>query len=265
MPRAGCTTRATGSSTRTCLPTCTQVTPCRASTRLPSSLTRPLKPYLGPSRSAFLPAAVCLPFAPALCLSLLALCTRPVSLSACPLHLPCVSLCFCHYLSPNGVCFAINFCDSPVKWSPYTVMIDVWLHASMSQLGLQASLQAVRDQNFVAVALKLALRLAFQNPLASWSISNGSSNYNVVLCTALAATTVSSLSSMCSVCTVQTANPPVHIHLGCPEPAAVAGCHVQRAQPLGQRHFSLSLLDCFESLVTWCMIICASIDTHFVL
>ena len=199
------------------------------------------------------------------CCSLLALCTRPVSLSACPLHLPCVSLCFCHYLSPNGVCFAINFCDSPVKWSPYTVMIDVWLHASMSQLGLQASLQAVRDQNFVAVALKLALRLAFQNPLASWSISNGSSNYNVVLCTALAATTVSSLSSMCSVCTVQTANPPVHIHLGCPEPAAVAGCHVQRAQPLGQRHFSLSLLDCFESLVTWCMIICASIDTHFVL
>jgi len=73
MPWAGCTTRATGSSTRTCLPTCTQVTPCRASTRLPSSLTRPLKPYLGPSRSAFLPAAVCLPFAPALCLSLLAL------------------------------------------------------------------------------------------------------------------------------------------------------------------------------------------------
>ena len=69
----------------------------------------------------FAPAScnLCLPFAPALCLPLLALCTCPVSLSACPLYLPCVSLCFCHYLGPNGVCFAINFCNSPVNWSPY--------------------------------------------------------------------------------------------------------------------------------------------------
>jgi len=52
---------------------------------------------LNPKPEQFDPAAEALsgPFQVSLpaCCSLLALCTFPVSLSACPLHLPCVSLC----------------------------------------------------------------------------------------------------------------------------------------------------------------------------
>ncbi len=221
MPRAGCTTPATGCSTRTCLPTFAQVRPCCASIQVPSSLTRLLKPHLAPSRSAFLPHAICLPFAPALCLCLPALCTCPLSLSlsacplhlphatsACPLRLPFVSLCL--PFAPALCLFLLALCTCPVSpsasaitWAP---MVSVLLltfailqstgaliysddqclvacqHVSTWAPGIFAS--CIRPE-FVAVALKLASRLAFQKPFASWFIRIGGSSDNVVLCSIL--------------------------------------------------------------------------------
>ena len=90
------------------------------------ALTGPFQVSLPPTATPACPlrlpfVSLCLPFAPALCLSL--------SLSLC--------------LGPNGVCFAINYYNSPVKWSLHTAISEAWLNANMYELGLQAFLQAM--------------------------------------------------------------------------------------------------------------------------
>lgn len=156
-----------------------QVRPCCASTQLPSSLTRLLKPYLGPSRSDSLPAATCLPFAPALYISLLALCTCPPSLSpfasalylSLLLPLPGPQWCLsCYQLVPSSSQMESSYSDGRCSVACKCV--------STSAPDIFAS--CMRPE-FVVVALKLALSMAIQKPLASWFIWNGDSSDNCVL------------------------------------------------------------------------------------